>query len=336
MHKRITFIILVCLMITIIGCGKEDSVCSENIVHEMTLEILDPNSESCVENMIPIYYNNLDDRGKQRLAGLLKSSSVKSIVKKTEDTFDVVLIVPDVEKTIKGISKDEGFLVDKNTCELTNGDLEEVYSKYLNSYLEQNKCATKEETITLEVQTNDDGWVIKSDSPFISYFKYNTELELKSLLDDSDDEGDSSSVNTTEECTPNTLSSVSANGVFIISQDNHRYLIDNVSIKKGADGVNAIKQLSDLNKDYGCNEVFLYIEYTATNISSTEGKLNNGFVGVSKDGNLLQLDKSVGGLVTTEVIPSGDTKKLSTCVVLRNNDVLLWYDNYTGLLIKDY
>ena len=56
MHKRITFIILVCLMITIIGCGKEDSVCSENIVHEMTLEILDPNSESCVENMIPIYY----------------------------------------------------------------------------------------------------------------------------------------------------------------------------------------------------------------------------------------------------------------------------------------
>ena len=343
MKKLNIFVVMICIVLGISGCGKEESVCSENTVHQLTAEIYNPKSQCCVENMIPIYYNNLDDKAKIRFDNLAKNVSIVSVQQKSDNSFEITLKAPDLEKTLSVISKDAGFLVDKNNCELNNGDLEEVYDRYLNSYLSQNTCEIKEVTIPVEVELGTDGnWVISSDTSFIPYIKNATEAVLVDLVtgtgesQGSSDESNEGILVEETDVDITTLTEVSAKGVFVVSQNGHRFLIDDIKIIKNAEALNTIHQLSGINSNYSCSDTLLYIAYTATNISDSEGQINNGFVGIASNGAVLEVDKTVGGLVSTEKIPSGETKQLTACVVLRNDDSLFWYDSANSLKIIEY
>lgn len=339
--KRIKiFACVICLMFGICGCGEKESACSENTMHQLTNEIFNTKSQSCVENMIPIYYNNLEDKAKIRFDGLVNNISITGVKQTADNSFDVTLQVPDLENTVKAISKDTGFLTDKNTYELNGLDLEELYDKYLNSYLSQNACKFKEVTISAEVESDGaDGWIIRSDVAFLPYLKNATEAVLVELVsENTTSEGEDVESESNEDTSVDltSITEASAKGVFIVTQDNHRFLIDDISIKKNTDALNTIRQLSEINSNYDCKDTMVYVTYTATNISSSEGQINNGFVGVTDKGVVLQLDTTVGGLVSSERIASGETKSLTACVILRNGDSLYWYDTINALKITDY
>lgn len=309
---------IIVLFVTMLMCGcsnsnNKDTLPSANSLDSFTHDITSA-PDVFSEDALTIYYNASNEIVKSFITAF--TDNLEYIESgRTETDVTYTFKYPNLKVLTDSFLNSEGFYADYKKMKSAKRTDEEIKNYVIGSLIALINQG-KYEYGTIELKTD----------LYNSKFSSNVELvnEIKSCIlslnnltaveDEKELEAfDASILNT-------------AKSAFVYTKGKNRILISNINFIYGDDAIAKLKELSDVN-DIACSDKIVFIEYDATNLSKKKTIVSSCFTGITIDGELLENDCTIVGLLDETPIKANNTVRMSDVVILGEDDLICWYAN---------
>lgn len=327
-------ILILCISLVCCACNKkEDKGCTVDDVSSAVTLYLKQDYSMCTESLLATDYNNLNESSKAEVAQFLKFCSVTDVKETSGNVYSVTVKHPSIDKTLARATKDTGFVSDYNNAVLSNASNEDkaiLIQQYLKSALGNNADDFVEDTVSVEMQENDEmNYLIKSDLTLYQLIKTVIECDLVGSVDSLLSQETVNASETVQESKSDVaLKTVKSDKCFMFEQNNARLLVEKMSIQQDDEALQSMRQLSDINKNLSTNEKAYFIRYSVKNLSTSEVQVTDCFKMVASNGEILSTDGAhVSGVSSVANIPAGEEAELTSFLVGPSDASIVWYED---------